>query len=497
MLSRCARLSGKSGTQRPPAAALLGALCLATWLLPAPARAQVDAQRFKPAVTHDGWVNAEGTAVRHPDDRWDLALWLNYAHNPLISADDAGNLNRAFVGGRVGFDAVVSASLTRRLALGAALPLFVLQSGDAAPSGSGIGDLRVVPKLELLSDLESGVGLALLAEVRLPTHSGDFSGGQRALELVPKVALEHRYLSGVRIGFNLGVALRSTARFLNVDADDELAYAAALGYRFGGVNGKTELGVELDGGIGLHEHDREELPLEALGYLSHALSPEWQLIGGPGIGVIAGYGVPTLRGFFGVRFTPTSHDQDGDGVSDAEDECPQDPEDRDGIEDADGCPEEDPDFDHDGVADVYDQCPDAKETINGVEDEDGCPDSGDSRVTFDDGHFTVLDTIRFRTGSAEIESSSHSLLDQVALTLKANPEIEHMRIEGHTDDTGPRAFNMQLSEERAHSVRRYLIQRGVNPLRLRVRSYGPDRPKEEGTDDAARARNRRVEFVLE
>jgi outer membrane protein OmpA-like peptidoglycan-associated protein len=72
-----------------------------------------------------------------------------------------------------------------------------------------------------------------------------------------------------------------------------------------------------------------------------------------------------------------------------------------------------------------------------------------------------------------------------------------MRVEGHTDDTGPRAFNMQLSEERAHSVRRYLIQRGVNPLRLRVRSYGPDRPREEGKDAEARARNRRVEFVLE
>jgi outer membrane protein OmpA-like peptidoglycan-associated protein len=56
---------------------------------------------------------------------------------------------------------------------------------------------------------------------------------------------------------------------------------------------------------------------------------------------------------------------------------------------------------------------------------------------------------------------------------------------------------MQLSEERAHSVRRYLILRGVNPLRLRVRSYGPDRPKEEGTDEKSRARNRRVEFVLE
>ncbi|MEY2931147.1 MAG: hypothetical protein RL033_1896 [Pseudomonadota bacterium] len=473
-----------------------GVLALLFALL-SPAQAQVDAQRFKPAVTHDGFVNAEGTAVRHPDDRWDVGLWLNYGHNPLVVADADGNLTQSFVAGRLGFDATLSASLTRRLALGLALPLFVLQSGDVDPSGGGIGDLRVVPKIELLSDARNGVGLALLAEVRLPTHSGDFSGGEKSVEVVPKIAIDHRYLSGVRVGFNLGAAVRAGARLLNVRADDELAYAAALGYRFGGFDGKTEIGVELNGGIGLQEQDSEELPLEALGYLSHAINPDWQIIGGPGIGILAGYGVPTVRGFLGLRFTPTSHDQDGDRISDAEDECPQDPEDRDGIEDADGCPEEDPDNDHDGVANVYDRCPDAKETINGFEDDDGCPDSGDPRVVYEDGHFTVLDTIRFHTGSATIEDESHGLLDQVALTLKANPEIEHMRVEGHTDDTGGRAFNMQLSEERAHSVRRYLIQQGVNPLRLRVRSYGPDRPKEEGTDEASRARNRRVEFVLE
>jgi OOP family OmpA-OmpF porin len=56
---------------------------------------------------------------------------------------------------------------------------------------------------------------------------------------------------------------------------------------------------------------------------------------------------------------------------------------------------------------------------------------------------------------------------------------------------------MALSEERAHSVRRYLVKQGVNPGRLRVRSFGPDRPKNDGTDAESRAKNRRVEFVLE
>lgn len=472
------------------------ALCLALLARAEHTPAQVDVERMKPAVTHDGWIAAEGSAVRHPDDRWTFGAWLHYARNPLVIRNADGDLVQSFVSDRLGFDATASLSVARRLAIGAALPLFVLQSGDVQPSSAGIGDLRIVPKLELLSDRTDGVGLGLLMEVRLPTHSGDFSGGS-GVEVTPKVALDHRYPSGVRIGFNIGVVLRETARFANVEASHELAYAGALGYRFGGGYGKTEIGVELDGGVGLRETDPEEVPLELLGYLSHEIASDWTLIGGPGIGLLEGYGVPTFRGFVGVRFTPTSHDRDADGFADAEDQCPDEAEDRDGIEDGDGCPEEDPDFDRDGVSDSFDECPDAKETINGIEDDDGCPDSGDPRVVYDDGQFNVLDAIRFETGSAQLTPDSYSLLDQVALTLKANPEIEHMRVEGHTDDTGPRALNMQLSEERARAVRRYLIERGVNPSRLSVRSYGPDRPAQEGTDSATRARNRRVEFVLE
>jgi large repetitive protein len=65
-------------------------------------------------------------------------------------------------------------------------------------------------------------------------------------------------------------------------------------------------------------------------------------------------------------------DRDGDGIADDMDKCPDDPEDRDGFQDEDGCP--DPDNDKDGILDVSDQCPSAPETMNGYRDEDGCPD---------------------------------------------------------------------------------------------------------------------------
>ncbi|MEQ9325077.1 MAG: OmpA family protein, partial [Polyangiaceae bacterium] len=184
-------------------------------------------------------------------------------------------------------------------------------------------------------------------------------------------------------------------------------------------------------------------------------------------------------------------------IPDDEDECPNVPEDRDGDDDLDGCPEEDPDDDSDGVPNSDDDCPEQKETINGVQDDDGCPDGGPAKVIYEGGEIKILEKVHFRTGSAEIEDRSHSILNQVALVMKANKNIKKVRVEGHTDDTGPRETNMRLSKARAESVRRYLIYRGVTADRLAAEGYGPDEPLVDDTTDEARGKNRRVEFVVE
>jgi hypothetical protein len=90
----------------------------------------------------------------------------------------------------------------------------------------------------------------------------------------------------------------------------------------------TAVADPLNGGVGLNQSDREELPLEGFLFVRHNPSEEWGLIGGPGVGIIPGYGVPTFRAFFGVRYTPTAHDRDNDGVPDDEDKCPDIAEDR-------------------------------------------------------------------------------------------------------------------------------------------------------------------------
>lgn len=87
----------------------------------------------------------------------------------------------------------------------------------------------------------------------------------------------------------------------------------------------------------------------------------------------------------GILSRVLGNDSDGDGILNDVDKCPNDPEDRDGFQDEDGCPE--PDNDGDGILDVNDKCPNQPENINGFEDEDGCPETNVNRAkqAFRDG----------------------------------------------------------------------------------------------------------------
>jgi outer membrane protein OmpA-like peptidoglycan-associated protein len=458
--------------------------------------ANIDAERFKPAVTHDGFVTMEGSGVRPTADPWEAGLFLNYSRNSLVVIGTNGDVTHKFISGRLGFDAMLSVTLAKPFAIGLDIPFFLAQTGDSSPSFAGLGDIRVVPKVRII-DGADGFGLGISGELRAPTHAGDFAGGARMIVFAPRVIVDWRHWRGFHVGANAGVNARQGTTFLNVDALSEFAYALGLGYRFGGYGGKVELGAEAAGAVGFTPPKIWEVPLEGFIYGKINPNDEWEIQLGPGFGLVRGYGIPLLRVFAGVRYTPTSHDRDHDGIPDDVDKCPDQPENRNGYQDVDGCPDEDGDDDHDGVPNSKDQCPNEKETINGIQDDDGCPDGGPAKVIREEGKFRILENVRFRSGSAQIDPASYSILDQVALTLKANPDIKRVRIEGHTDDTGSREVNIQLSKARASAVREYLIAKGVKPDRLRSEGYGPDKPIATGSSPESRAKNRRVEFIFE
>jgi outer membrane protein OmpA-like peptidoglycan-associated protein len=176
-------------------------------------------------------------------------------------------------------------------------------------------------------------------------------------------------------------------------------------------------------------------------------------------------------------------DSDKDGLADRLDKCPNDAEDMDNFQDSDGCP--DPDNDNDGFPDATDKCPNNP----GVAETGGCPKT--KEITRGQ---LVLKGVNFESGKAVLLKGSYTVLDEVAESLREWPEIT-IEIQGHTDNTGNTAKNLVLSQERAETVRQYLMDKGVAPNRLTAVGYGQDKPIADNKTANGRAQNRRVEIT--
>ena len=108
----------------------------------------------------------------------------------------------------------------------------------------------------------------------------------------------------------------------------------------------------------------------------------------------------------------------------------------------------------------------------------------------------IAEQVQFAPKSADIVAASEGLLRQVADVLLRHPQIELVEIQGHTDSTGSHELNMTLSQQRAESVRTWLLKAGVAPERLEAKGYGPDHPIAGNDTPQNRARNRRVQFII-
>jgi len=188
-------------------------------------------------------------------------------------------------------------------------------------------------------------------------------------------------------------------------------------------------------------------------------------------------------------------DSDKDGVIDSLDKCPNTPA---GTQvDANGCPIEH-DTDGDGVGDSQDRCPN---TPKGSKvDQFGCLQLFEERAVppaapgAPPAHPTlILQGVNFQSGRSVLTTSSYAVLDQVAGSLVANPEIR-IEIAGYTDSTGRRPMNLRLSMARAAAVRAYLARRGVSPMRMQARGYGASGYIAPNATPEGRAQNRRVEL---
>ena len=182
-------------------------------------------------------------------------------------------------------------------------------------------------------------------------------------------------------------------------------------------------------------------------------------------------------------------DSDGDGVFDGLDKCPDTPA---GVKvNAEGCPL---DTDGDGIPDYQDKCP----TVAAPGTADGCPPKAaepapEPAPSPAPAPLMTLGDVHFGFDKATLTPAADEKIDNaVAHILKMDGEMYELR--GYTDSIGSEAYNLDLSQRRADTVRNEMVKRGAPADRVKATGYGEADPVGDNTTREGRAKNRRVEL---
>lgn len=179
---------------------------------------------------------------------------------------------------------------------------------------------------------------------------------------------------------------------------------------------------------------------------------------------------------------PSPPDKDADGVADGEDDCPESAAAANLDTDRNGCVD---DMDGDGVANAEDSCP----RDRGAAADAGCP----KHVRTTASGILLITPIYFQTGKPSLHPSSAEVLDEIANALAAHPEIQLLEIQGHYKSSG---YGMNLSQRRADSVKKALIERGIPASRLTAKGYGDTKPIYSAAYEEGRRKNLRIELRI-
>ena len=119
-----------------------------------------------------------------------------------------------------------------------------------------------------------------------------------------------------------------------------------------------------------------------------------------------------------------------------------------------------------------------------------------AKQTVADKLIAVGDRVLFDYDSAKLDSSAKILLDGQSRFLRANTDLNFI-VEGHCDERGTREYNLALGEQRATAVRDYLVIQGIDPDRIKVISYGKEKPAVVGSNTMAWSKNRRAVTIID
>jgi outer membrane protein OmpA-like peptidoglycan-associated protein len=401
-----------------------------------PAQAQlttgpVDLQLFRPAADSKGYFTLNGAQILAPLD-FSFGLISTIAWKPLqlkgvarvdpsiSSAVTVNNLITTTLQGALGLFQGDHLGLQ----IGLQLPIVVL-TGDGTPvdtrgtlvtnddvlhqmDAQGIGDLIIHPKIRLINPSRKKIGVSLIPSLVLPTGDKNHFMGEGQLIFQPSAVVDANWgrYGVLRTAINVGARIRTKGASTFVDNQASFARTITTAVGAPPIQPNTDQGIkvgnEILAGLGVawglvpfrFDLVGEVYAFEGLNSKKIAadgsvssMKPGGEAIAGIKLYMAANsffeagggyqvmpssYAAAKGRVFVGFIFEPGIGDRDGDGIKDDVDKCPDDPEDYDGFEDEDGCP--DPDNDKDGIPDELDACPNEPETYNGYKDEDGCPD---------------------------------------------------------------------------------------------------------------------------
>jgi OmpA-OmpF porin, OOP family len=364
--------------------------------LPANIEQGMDTHLFRPAVDSKGFFSVNGSDILGANDI-SFGLVMDYGHNlmRLEPGHGADALVTHSFQGTFGFNYGIAAQAV----VGLTIPVN-LEGGDAltgiGPPGGppynsdqlngaqSFGFVALHGKYRI-TRVERGVGLAVLAQVGFGgPDSGQKNLAADSLFYWPQLVAEKRFLStgALKLGLNVGYRghTQNNPKFTNISGGPNFEYGNLFTAGFGvalrilepvDLIGETYL-TQLLGGGG---DPGPKLSDEVIGGIKVFVERNSYFMLGAGVRTTNGFEAADQRGIIGFVFEPSIGDRDGDGYKDDVDKCPDDPEDFDGFQDADGCP--DPDNDNDGILDVDDKCPNNPENMNGVQDHDGCPEGVD------------------------------------------------------------------------------------------------------------------------
>jgi outer membrane protein OmpA-like peptidoglycan-associated protein len=570
----------------------------------------VDVELFRPSLDPNGIFSVERADTMKA---WELGFKLsaNLAGNPLrlVFTDPTDAMHQAstkqvVMSRQIGMDLGLSLGLTSWLELAVDVGLSAesytsVYGSYGSPADPMIGrtgfyaadrftnipppdaaplDTRLALKARLFR--KGAFGLAAAAILTAPFGDDKAFLGDTNYTFRP-VLIADLTRGPITVAVNLGAILRQETRVFDpfdqaaglpnprllLDVGHELTWSVGLAYHFVHWMGVGAEAFGLVPLVGMHK----DYTADVLGGLQVYPLRNMVIQAGAGAGVISQAARhDDYRVFFGLTWVPQDParassavgglDSDGDGVPDGEDVCPNEPEDKDGFDDEDGCPDldndqdglpdrkdrcpdepedrdgyqdddgcpdpdndgdgipdaqdkcpnepedrdgfqdddgcPDADNDGDGIPDAADKCPNDPETRNGIDDDDGCPDSGRGVQITQSGQIELPEAIGFEAGSIKLSAKALQVMERVADKLKGNPQVKRIRIEGHADDPGSPKQQAELAQKRAEAVREVLMKRGVDPERLQAVGYGNSRPLDKRRTSDARAINRRVELII-